>query len=209
MAKSFQRKASTKSVGKKILIACEGKKTESKYFNAIRTDLNLPKERINVVPHEHTDPLGIVQIVCNARENLKFEKRWGKEDLAWAVFDGDEHIENNPTNWHQAIQKAKSQNINLAITNPNIEFWYLIHFQDHFANIQRDKAEELLKQYIPNYDKSVCYYLNFLKPNTLGAIARSDKLSEFSRLNQLSEHSNPCCSGLSSLVRILLNLKSN
>jgi hypothetical protein len=67
--------------------------------------------------------------VLGARQDAKSEKRWEHEDSAWAVFDGDEHITNTPANWHQAIQKAKSQKINLAITNPSIEFWYLIHFQ--------------------------------------------------------------------------------
>jgi len=131
------------------------------------------------------------------------------EDSAWAVFDGDEHIENNSANWHQAIHKAESQKINLAITNPSIEFWYLIHFQDRFANIHRDKAKELLKLHIPNYSKSQCYYLNFLKPNTTQAITRSYILTNLSKHNKLSEHSNPCCTGISRLVQILLNLGNN
>jgi len=209
MAKSFQRKASTKSVGKKILIACEGKDTEPRYFNAIRKDLRLSTVQVLVLPHNGTDPLSVVNAVLWAREDAKSEKRWENEDSAWAVFDGDEHIANNPINWKQAIQKAESQKINLAITNPSIEFWYLIHFQDRFANIQRDKTKELLKLYIPNYDKSQCYYLNFLKPNTTQAIARSHNLTNSNKHNQLSEHSNPCCSGISRLVQILLNLENN
>ncbi len=159
MAKlSFERNAPTKTVGKKILIACEGKKTEPKYFNAIRQDLRLTTVQVLILPHEGTDPLSIVNAVVEARKDKKREKSWDKEDLAWAVFDGDEHIANDPNRWHQAIQKAESQKINLAITNPSIEFWYLIHFRDHSAPIIRDKAEEFLKQYIPNYDKAECYY---------------------------------------------------
>ena len=146
MAKSLKRNAPTQTIEKKILIACEGKKTEPKYFNAIRQDLRLPSEQVEVLSHEGTDPLGIVNAVVEARKKKKKEKTWEKEDLAWAVFDGDEHIANDPTNWHDAIQKAVSQKIHLAITNPNIEFWYLIHFRDHSASIERDKAKEFLKQ---------------------------------------------------------------
>jgi hypothetical protein len=209
MAKSFQRKAPSKPIGNKILIACEGKETEPKYFNAIRKDLRLSTVQVLVLPHDGTDPLSVVNAVLEARQDAKLEKRWEKEDSAWAVFDGDEHITNNPTNWKQAIQKAESQKINLAITNPSIEFWYLIHFQDHFANIQRGKAKELLKQHIPAYDKSVCYYLDFLKPNTSDAIARSNKLSNLSMFNELSEYVNPCCSGISRLVEALLAFEIN
>ncbi|AFY73294.1 hypothetical protein Syn7502_01191 [Synechococcus sp. PCC 7502] len=206
MAKSFKRNDPTIPVGKKILIACEGKYTEPRYFYAIREDLRLNKELIKVVPHDGTDPLSIVNALVEARQDAKSERRWSSGDSAWAVMDGDEHITNNPANWYQAIQRAKSQKINLAITNPSIEFWYLIHFQDHFANIQRDKATELLKQHIPAYDKSVCYYFNLLKPNTPNAIARANKLTNLSKGNNLSEYSNPCCSGISRLVQSLFSL---
>lgn len=206
MAKSFKRNAPTKKVGKKVLVACEGKYTEPKYFNAIRRDLRLNTEQIAVLSHNGTDPLSIVNAALGARQDLQDERRWEEEDSAWAVFDGDEHIENNPVNWHQAIQKAKSQNINLATTNPCIEFWFLIHFQDYAANISRDKAKEQLKQHIPSYDKSECYFPNPLKPNTPQAIQRANRLADLSRRNNLSEYSNPCCSGISKLVQILLDL---
>jgi hypothetical protein len=206
MAKSFKRNASTKKVGKKILIACEGKYTEPKYFNAIRRDLRLNTEQIVVLPHNGTDPLSIVNAALVARQDLQDERRWGEEDSAWAVFDGDEHIERDRNNWHQAIQTAKSQNINLAITNPSIEFWYLIHFQDHAANISRDKAKEQLKQHIPSYDKSLCYYPNPLERNTQQAIERANRLADLSKRNDLYEYSNPCCSGISKLVQMLLDL---
>lgn len=206
MAKSLKRNAPTQTIEKKILIACEGKKTEPKYFNAIRQDLRLPSEQVEVLSHEGTDPLGIVNAVVEARKKKKKEKTWEKEDLAWAVFDGDEHIANDPTNWHDAIQKAVSQKIHLAITNPNIEFWYLIHFRDHSASIERDKAKELLKQHIPNYDKAGCYYPYPLKPLTQDAIARAELLESLAKLDKLSKYSNPCCSGILQLVKLLLDL---
>jgi hypothetical protein len=206
MSKSFKRNTPTEKIEKKILIACEGSDTERIYFNAIRQDLRLPEGRITVIPHDGTDPLRIVNNVLKARQDRKRDKTWEKEDLAWAVFDGDEHIENNPANWHQAIQKAKSQKVNLAITNPSIEFWYLLHFQDHYPNISRDKAKERLKQHIPNYDKSICYYPDRLKPKTKEAIARANNLERNAKQNKLPEHANPCCSGISQLVQMLLNL---
>lgn len=207
MAKpSFKRNSPTKTVGKKILIACEGKKTEPKYFNAIRQDLRLTTVQVLILPHDGTDPLSIVNAVVEARKDKKREKSWDKEDLAWAVFDGDEHIVNDPNRWHQAIQKAESQKINLAITNPSIEFWYLIHFRDHSAPITRDKAEEFLKQYIPNYDKAGCYYPDPLKNLTQGAIDRAGLLEALAKLDKLSKYSNPCCSGILQLVKILLDL---
>lgn len=208
MAKpSFKRNAPTKTVGKKILIACEGEQTEPKYFNAIRQDLRLTTVQVLILPHDGTDPLSVVNAVLEARKDKKHDKTWfDDQDSAWAVFDGDEHIANNRPNWCQAIQIAKSQKINLAITNPSIEFWYLIHFQDHSAIIARDKAKERLKHHIPNYDKAQCYYLEKLRGVTQEAIARAKKLDDLAKQNKLLEHSNPCCSGISQLVEMLLEL---
>ncbi len=208
MAKpSFKRNAATRTVGKKILIACEGKQTEPKYFNAIRQDLRLTTVQVLILPHNGTDPLSVVNAVLEARKDKKRERTWfDDQDSAWAVFDGDEHIANNRPNWCQAIETAKSQKINLAITNPSIEFWYLIHFQDHSAIIAGDKAKERLKQHIPNYDKARCYYPDPLKELTDQAIARAKNLDNLAKQTKLPEYSNPCCSGILQLVEMLLKL---
>ena len=208
MAKlSVKRNAPTKTVGKKILIACEGKQTEPKYFNAIRQDLRFTTVQVLILPHDGTDPLSVVNAVLDARKEKKREKTWfDDQDSAWAVFDGDEHIANNRPNWCQAIQKAKSQKINLAITNPSIEFWYLIHFQDHSAIIARDKAKDRLKQHIPNYDKARCYYQKELKVRTEDAIKNANKLDNLAKQNKLPEYANPCCSGISQLVEMMLKM---
>ena len=207
MAKpSFKRNVPKKEVAKKILIACEGKYTEPLYLKAIKQDLRLSTVKITILPHDGTDPLSVVNKVLDKRQEVKREGTWEKEDLAWAVFDGDEHIQKDPNNWHQAIQKAKKENIRLAITNPSIEFWYLIHFQEHSSNISQDKAKNHLKQHIPNYDKSGCYYPEPLKKFNQEAIARAKKLDDLANQNKLPEHSNPCCSGISQLVEMLLKL---
>ena len=204
---SFKRNAPKKNVAKKILIACEGKYTEPLYFKAINRELRLPTVKVIVLPHDGTDPLSIINKVLGKRQDIKREGTWEKEDLAWAVFDGDEHIQRDPNNWHQAIQKAKKENIQLAITNPSIELWYLIHFQDHSANISQDKAEKRLNKHIPNYEKSRCYYPEQLnKIRTDKAIARAKDLNNLAKQNKLPDYSNPCCNGISQLVEMLLKL---
>ena len=65
-------------------------------------------------------------------------------DSAWAVYDGVEHFNNNPADWHEAINLARARKINLAITNPSFEFYYLLHFQDQMGWLERDEAKRLL-----------------------------------------------------------------
>ena len=207
MSRKLERRQPTRKITQKILIACEGSKTEPIYFNSIRNELRSSTLEIIVLDNQgKTDPGNIIEILIEKRQQMKNEKRWTTNDAAWAVFDGDEHIEKSRKSWETAINRANSQKINLAITNPCFELWYLIHFQDHFAEINRDKLVKLLDKYIPGYNKSTCFYPKLLKPLTEKAIQSAEKIAKQILRNELYEYSNPCCSGLPKLISSLLGL---
>lgn len=210
MPRQLNRRSPTRNVGKIILIACEGSKTEKIYFESLKKDLRLPTltiREVTVLPHQNrTDPRSIIERLIEERQQMRNEQRWSQKDEAWAVFDGDEHIEKSLDKWNSAISRAKSQKINLAITNPCFELWYLIHFQDNLSQTTRDKIIKLLGKHIKNYDKSMCLYPEPLKPLTETAIQRANKIAKQIEANELDEYSNPCCSGLSKLISSLLNL---
>jgi hypothetical protein len=160
-----------------------------------------------VLRHQgRTDPRSIIERVIEERKEMKSNQAWTEGDSAWAVFDGDEHIEQSPDNWRSAIDLATKQKIKLAITNPCFELWYLIHFQDYFAQITRDRVINLLEKHIPKYDKSMCLYPKPLKPLTEQAIQRAERIAVQIERDELDEHSNPCCSGLPKLIQSLLRL---
>ena len=54
------------------------------------------------------------------------------------MFDIDEHPRVD-----QALQLAASSQISIAVTNPCIELWFLLHFQDQTADLHRHKAQEI------------------------------------------------------------------
>jgi RloB-like protein len=203
--RSFNRKPFTRELGRRVLIACEGLVTERKYFEAIRRDLRLSRVEIFVVPHNGSDPYSVVLAAIDAKREQEREGIWPKGSSAWAVFDGDEHIENNLQNWNTALQQAAQKNINLAISNPSFEFWYLIHFQDYSANLTRVDALKFLKDHIPDYTKAKVLYPEPLASRTQDAIQRAKKLQNQS----LEEHSNPCCHKVAELVEILLKLQKS
>ena len=135
---------------RKLIIVCEGRRTEKLYFEAIKQQLRLPSVEIKVRHAGATNPGAIVTFVDNLRADLKREHAWGRDDQAWAVFDGVEHYRNNQDDWHGANDVAKAKQINLAITNTAFEFWYLIHFQDQNRWIERDDTKRLLEnRHIP------------------------------------------------------------
>lgn len=153
-----------------------------------------------------TDPCNLVDLAIEKRQDLQDDDRWEKGDRAWVAFDGDEHIEKSLDAWNKALARARGHKIELAITNPCFEFWYLLHFQDHFAQITRTKTTILLNKHIPNYDKAKCFYPNPLEAHTQLAIQRAEKITAQIQRDELDEFSNPCCSGLPTLVQSLLLL---
>jgi hypothetical protein len=207
--RKLNRRPPSRDIVRKIVIACEGSKTEPGYFESIRKELRLRTLQIIVLRHQgRTDPRSIIERVVEARQEMKRKQAWTDGDSAWAVFDGDEHIEQSPENWKSAIVLATKQKIQLAITNPCFELWYLIHFQDYCAPITRDRVINLLEKHILKYDKSMCLYPKPLKPLTEQAIQRAEQIAAQIQRNELDEHSNPCCSGLPKLIQSLLRLES-
>lgn len=207
MSKPFKRRESTRPIANKILIVCEGSKTEPAYFNAIRQTSRLATLQVLIVPSQgKTDPCNLVDLAIEKRQELEDDDRWEKGDRAWVAFDGDEHIEKSLDAWNKALSRARGQKIELAITNPCFEFWYLLHFQGHFSQITSKKAEALLNKHLPSYHKAKCYYPETLEALTQFAIQRAGKIAAQIQRDNLDEFSNPCCSGLPILVRSLLTL---
>lgn len=89
----------------------------------------------------HGTPLQLVETAAAQRfADLRAAKR-GKGDAYdqyWCVFDIDEHPYVD-----QALQFAASSQISVAVTNPCIELWFLLHFEDQTADLHRRKAQEM------------------------------------------------------------------
>ncbi|MFN2453274.1 MAG: RloB family protein [Pyrinomonadaceae bacterium] len=203
--RSFRRPPPSRSVGRKLIIVCEGKKTERGYFEEIRKSRRLPTLRVYVVHPDATDPLSIVRAAIEYRQARKDERAWAKEDTAWAVFDGDEHREANPDRWNDAIQIARSKDIHLAVSNPCFELWYLLHYRSHTADITRQKAFHLLKSHISDYEKAKTLWPSPLESLTDEAIQRARQLASRAETDELQLFTNPYTS-VYELVESLLAL---
>jgi hypothetical protein len=201
----FGRNKPKRVVGRKIIVACEGKKTERGYFEAMRKSLRLPTLQVEVVHPDATDPLSIVRAAIRLRQNRVHDRAWTQGDSAWAVFDGDEHKDANPDNWNDALQIAKSKQIHLAISNPSFEFWYLLHYGTVMAQLARAEALRRLLQHIPHYQKGLVLWPE-LQPLTQDAITRARRLKERAITDGLDPFTNPC-SSVYELVESILTLR--
>lgn len=201
----FQRPRQPRVVGRKIVIFCEGEKTERGYFEAIRQSMRLRTLQIVVKHPDATDPRSIVRAVIDYRKERRAERAWTAGDEAWAVFDGDEHILCNRDNWNDALQTAAGNQIRLAVSNPSFELWYLLHYQEQGANLSRHDALRLLRRHIENYEKASRLWPVPLEPLTTEAIRRAKQLARRAEADGLQPHTNPC-TGVCELVESLLAL---
>lgn len=91
---SFDRRSPSRKIRQKVLIVCEGEKTEPLYFKGIRNDQRIQTLKIQIYPAGKTDPLGIIKCAIAERKNIRADDGWESGDSVWAVLDGDEHIHN-------------------------------------------------------------------------------------------------------------------
>lgn len=82
---SLGRTQGKRSEYPRILIVCEGAKTEPLYFNGLRQKLRLPTVDCMIVPSDWGPP---PDKVVGYAEHLVKADTW---DEAWCVFDRDEH----------------------------------------------------------------------------------------------------------------------
>ncbi len=162
-----------------VLIVCEGE-TEVIYFTALRRYYRLRTVDIMVHDAEGGGPLEVVQRAIEMRakqaKSAKRDTTIQPYEEVWCVFDRDAAKE-NPT-FPDALHCAESDEIQLAISNPAFEYWYLLHFIETNRPFQDayDLEPELCSaDCIPNYQKTKDYF-SMLCDRTKDAHDRAEKL---------------------------------
>ncbi len=131
-----KRKGTPKQIVCRILIVCEGEKTERNYFKSFDKnyngtfiyELDLQGGGINTI--------GVVDKAIELRE-----KAQTPYDRVWAVFDKDSF---SSKNFNGAITKSTANNIDCAWSNEAFELWLLLHFYDRRTGMPRTEYEKAL-----------------------------------------------------------------
>ncbi len=171
--KDLSRVRGYKTPKKVIVVVCEGEKTERLYFETMRQNLRIPSLSLKVI-HDQNAPISVVNRAVREKTDLQ------TGDEVWCIIDVEQKG-TNPT-FSQAVNIARISKLNLAITNPAFEYWYLLHFEctdQPFMNA--DKVTAQLKKYLPNYEKVVDY--NDIGDKTETAIENARKLRKNSENN--------------------------
>jgi hypothetical protein len=100
----------------------------------------LHRQRVNVtIAGQHGVAKTLVELAVAAKREAERDERRGRGaawDEVWCVFDTDEH-----PNLREALEMAQANGVHVAVTNPCIELWFILHFEDQTAHIERGPAQ--------------------------------------------------------------------
>lgn len=151
------------------------------------------RERVAVIiDNRHGTPLTIVRHAVDERDRCLKDERRGRGtgyDSYWCVLDVDEHPD-----LAEARRLAQHHNINLAVSNPCIELWFVLHSEDQRAHIDRHHIQRQSAE-LYGFDKRPdTATLRRLSERYPDAKARAEALDTMHRQNHSPEGSNPSTS---------------
>ena len=139
-----------------ILVVTEGSVTEPEYLHGFVDACRNPRVRIDV-NEGAGDPRSIVEYAREMKDNAEDQARGHSDenmpdDEVWCVFDVDDHARIG-----DARQMARDNGLDLAVSNPCIELWLLLHFREQPGMKDRNALLPMLRRHIRGYDKHVRY----------------------------------------------------
>ena len=115
----------------------EGLKTEEQYL--VRWHRVYRQSTMVTIDGFRGGPLQLVQQAVERKRVDARDQKKGRGrmyDEYWCVFDVDEH-----PGMAQAVDLARRSGIQIAVSNPCIEVWFILHFEDQTAWIHRNDAQ--------------------------------------------------------------------
>ncbi|WP_409439200.1 RloB family protein [Psychromonas sp. GE-S-Ul-11] len=183
--KDLQRKKSQRASYDKILIVCEGEKTEPNYSTDLVCYYKINTANVAIDGSCGSSPRSILK---RAEDLAKNESKKGDGfDRIYCVFDKDNHETYDETVDKIASKKPKGI-FYAAISVPCFEYWLLLHFdyttKPYYKSGNSSIGNEVLKDlkaFYPNYEKGndkvfsqLIGQLEFAKQNAKRALKHSD-----------------------------------
>lgn len=167
---SLGREENTQKSHETVLIVCEGEKTERYYFEDLRRCEHLTS--IDIISSNHPNPDRVVNEAIEKKE---------KYDKVYCVIDRDTHEK-----FDKAIEIAEEHNIEMIISYPCFEYWYLCHFKfcrspissckNCTSNLKKQK--EWQNKFPGDYSKDIKDPFSKLKDKLVTALTNARKSLE-------------------------------
>lgn len=133
----------------RVLIVCEGEKTEPNYFRSFEMmknssdfvfEMDFGGGKINTI--------AVVDKAIELRNQAIAKKK--PYDAVWAVFDKDDF---GNSDFDNAINKAHDNDIGCAWSNEAFELWYVYHFDNRNTSMKRTQYKKAITNRIRNNGK--------------------------------------------------------
>ena len=162
-ARNLKRRAAVRQSYERLLIVCEGEKTEPQYLCEIQRAYRLNTAHVQVLHSQFgTEPQQVLEYALTVFKNGdRVRGLHPREfDQIIVVFDRDEH-----RTYHAALIQAEANNGKLRNDNgvavpveavasvPCFELWLLLHFEEVRAPLHRHEALARLRVHLKDYRK--------------------------------------------------------
>ena len=187
-----RRRQSFRELRPRILIVCEGAKTEPLYFKSFR----VTSAQVEVVG-TGANTLSVVEVA----QNLAAEARRKKEPFqhVWCVFDRDSFPVER---FNGALQEARKAGFGCAWSNECFEIWYILHFCYIDAAVSRTTYKERLSRHLGfPYEKNLPQIYEHLIEHQSDALRNADRL--LGRYRSADPANDNPCTTVQELVRLL------
>lgn len=147
--RTFQRPVGERRYKKLFVVSVEGSKTEPQYFAIFNQPQSIVLVKCLKRPSTESSPIQVLKKMQGylRKESLR------KTDEAWIVVDKDTWTEEQ---LGELLRWAnKSENHGFALSNPNFEYWLLLHFEDGKGIASPQECLTRLKRHLPNYKKDI------------------------------------------------------
>lgn len=147
--RTFHRPLGERRYKKLFVVSVEGSKTEPQYFAIFNQPQSIVLVKCLKRPSTESSPIQVLKKMQGylRRESLR------KTDEAWIVVDKDDWTEDQLRELLQWVKKSK--NHGFALSNPNFEYWLLLHFEDAKGITNSQECLTRLKRHLPNYKKDI------------------------------------------------------
>ncbi len=187
MGNSLKRRKPSVNPRPRILVVCEGEKTEPIYFHDLAQEEEVRLIHVEIIRRGGV-PKTLVQCAVDLKHEAEREARRQRDanldfEEVWCVFDVDEHPKLD-----EALDQARANAIHVALSNPCFELWLVLHFADQRAYIERQKLQSVCRTHLPGYEKVASY--SQLRPRYSEAVRRAHDLAKWQE-EQGRKHANP------------------
>lgn len=135
---------------KLYILSFEGERTETKYFEDFRnSEVFNDSGLIETIPLKRakntgTDPFSVKKLLKKAKDDFSFKAT----DEFWLIIDRDHWESIHKISFELLVEECnKEENFFLAMSNPCIEIWLILHLKDiaDFSKEEQDKIYENAK----------------------------------------------------------------